>query len=264
MSEYENALSEYFELKTKYEEEYRVKKASIINKKDLSTKEKRKLVESINVKCIGCKRNVGTIFYDKERTYGAICGDTKKPCTLNIQLKKQNVLNILDMIKSFETEISNGEFNIKKMKLYLLFGLISEDDLITFYESEKDEYNSNSQFKQQLEETLESQTNQEYRAEQIKLLKQELQVEIKELKDNMRDYLVNENREGVTNAVEIYFENIQELIRRLRENKYAVTNIEEVQEKQDELPKIMIINKENSLNDYEIIVEDGEIINFER
>jgi hypothetical protein len=264
MSDYEVLLGEYFELKTKYEEEYRSKKAGIVNKKDLSKKQKRKLVESIKMKCVGCKRPVGTTFYDKDRTYGAICGDVKSPCGLNIQIKKQSVLNINEMIPDFDTEISNNEFNIKKMKLYLLFGLIDEEELIKFYETEKEEYNSNSDFKRQLEETLEAQTNMTHRNEQIKELKMELQQEIKDLKDNMRDYLVNENREGLTNASEIYVENITTILDKLRNNKYVETIIEKIVEKQDEMPKIMILNKINTATDYEIIVDDGEIIHFEK
>lgn len=264
MSDYESLLGEYFELKTNYEESYRVKKASIINKRDLSKKQKRKLVESLKVKCIGCKRSVGTTFFDKDRTYGAICGDSEKPCTLNILLKKPSVININDILPSFNNEISNNEFNIKIMKLYLLFGLITEEELIQLYETEKDEYSSNSDFKEQLEQTLDTQTNQTYRQEQIKLLKEELHGEIKELKENMRDYLVNENRDGLNNALEIYTDNIEGILKRLRDNKYATTIIEEHYEKLDELPKILIKNKENIINDYEVVVEDAEIIHFER
>lgn len=264
MSDYEVLLEEYFELKTKYEEEYRRKKAGIINKKDISKKQKRKLVEGIKIKCVGCKRPVGTTFYDKDRTYGAICGDIKSPCGLNIQIRKQNVLNINEMLPEFNTEIANNEFNIKKMKLYLLFGLINEEELMQFYETEKEDYNSNSNFKLQLEEALETRTNITYRNEQIKELKMELQQEIKDLRDNMRDYLVNENREGLTNASEIYIENITTILKKLRNNKYVETIIEKILEKQDELPKIMILNKVNTNSDYEIIIEEGEIIHYEK
>ena len=40
------------------------------------------------MKCIGCKRNVGTIFSNKNNTYSAVCGDKEDACPLDISLKR--------------------------------------------------------------------------------------------------------------------------------------------------------------------------------
>lgn len=264
MSEYQVILEEFFDLKTNYEEKYRKKKASIINKKDLSKKQKRKMVENIKIGCVGCKKPVGTIFYDKDRVYGAICGSSDNPCGLNIEIKKSKNLNISNMLDIFQNEINTNEFNIKLMKLYLLFDLISEESLIEFYETEKEEYKSNSEFKENMEETLEMQTNMEYRKAQIQSLNQELYQQVKELKENMNDYMVNENNKSLENAIEIYDDEINDIVKRIRENKYSMTVFETEQEKLDELPKIYIRNKVNTIEDHEIVVEDGQVIHFEK
>lgn len=263
MADYASLLEQYFDLKTKYDDEYRRKKASILNKKDLTKKQKRRLVENVTVKCIGCKKQVGTIFYDKDRIYGAMCGSKSEPCKLNIQIKKQNTMNVKTAKQDLDTEIGNNEFNIKKMKLYLLFGLINEDELIKLYEIEKDEYSSNIGFRENIENTIETNTNFTQRDEQIKQLQQDLHIAVKDIQLNMKDYIVNNNQDGLRNAMELYNETVVGLVGQLRENKYATIIIESEQEKQDELPKIIIKQQETITSDYEIIIEEPQILHFE-
>tara|TARA_Y100000780_G_C13694333_1_gene420832 strand:+ start:7679 stop:8488 length:810 start_codon:yes stop_codon:yes gene_type:complete len=264
MSEYEKALDEFFDIKTKYEEAHQRKKGNIINSDSLSKKEKRKAIESLKMKCIGCNRKVNTLFYDKDRMYGAICGDTENPCTLNIQLKKPSTMNIKEVLPTIENDIQMNERNIKKIKLYLLFGLIDSDETIELYTQEKDSYVSNVEFKQQLTEYLNDTMNVEFREDEIKQLNENIQTYIKNIKENMNDYMINGNKEALDIVMEIYSEYLLKDIDNLRKNKYIYSEIEEIIKKQDELPEMHINQYKNLTSNFEMIHEEGEIVSFKK
>ena len=92
----ENALNEYYKLKSNYENENYKNKKVIMNNKELSKREKQREFQRLKPKCINCKRVGGTLFTntikDKDddtkikniRTLKAICGVHENPCNLKI------------------------------------------------------------------------------------------------------------------------------------------------------------------------------------
>ena len=58
----EKAIENYFKLKSKYEKQYKQAKKRIIQS-DLSLRAKRIRLKKLKPKCIGCKQNVGMLFY---------------------------------------------------------------------------------------------------------------------------------------------------------------------------------------------------------
>lgn len=264
MSEYETILEEYFELKTKYEDAYMRKKGSIINSAGMSKKEKKKQIDKIKMPCIGCRRKVNTVFYDRDRTYGATCGDTSKPCSLNIEIKKPLVDNIEKIMPLFEKALINNENNIKMFKLHLLFGIMDEQEVLSKYSSEKELYLENSDTIQQLEDYLKITQNEDERDKNKKQLRGDIYQSIKEIKESMNDYLINGNIDGLNTTMEIYKETLMDNIKKLRENKYKYTDVERIIIKQDQLPELQVKQKENITADYEIIQEEGKILHFEK
>lgn len=264
MSEYETVIEEYFELKSKYDDAYMRKKGSIINSSGMSKKEKKKQIDKIKMPCIGCRRKVNTVFYDKDRTYGATCGDTSSPCSLNIQIKKPFVDNVNKLIPLYNEAIINNENNIKMYKLHLLFGIMDEEEVLSKYSNEKELYLENSNMIQQFEEYLKVTQDTDQREKNKRELRSEIYQSIKEIKESMNDYLINGNRDGLNNTMEIYKETLLDSIRKLRENKYKFTDVERIQIKQDELPELHVKQKENITADYEIIHEEGKVLHFSK
>jgi len=262
MSDYEVLLEEYFELKSAYEKKYKSKKGSIINNKNISRKEKRALIDSLKMPCIKCKRKVGTIFYNENNIYGALCGDTSKPCGLNIELKKQSTINMIETIKAINIDIISQEMRIKNLKLSLMFGLVDETILEQDYQDLKEEFKGNLEFKETLVEQININTDKVRREEEISLLKKEYYENVDEIKSNMKDYMINNNKTSLTNAVEIYVDDLVGIIERIRDNEYDFQGVELETIKNDEIPNINIIQVKDVKQSYELVMDEGEIISF--
>ena len=104
------AINKFYQLKGKYDEIVRRKKQKIINNDSLSKREKKRLWESEKIKCINCRKPVGTFFSVKNRRLLAQCGAVSKqnsgdsnitPCKLNIDIQLANVTTMQDTIKEF-------------------------------------------------------------------------------------------------------------------------------------------------------------------
>lgn len=264
MSDYETILQEYFDLKTRYEDKYASKKGGIINNKNISKKVKKELIDKIKLPCVGCGRQVNTIFYDMDRKYGATCGDTSKPCTLNIEIKKPTTMNVRDVLPEVEKELKNNEATIKKLKLYLLFGILDEEQTLSSYNSEKALYLENVDFRESMVEVVNLSRNIQEREENKKRLRLALYQHIKEIKENMSEYLINENKEGLNRTIEIYKNHVVSLLKDLRKNKYSFQDIEKIIIKPDALPEIVLKQEEFLTSDYEITQKEGEILNFSK
>ena len=93
------AINKFYQLKGKYDEIVRRKKQKIINNDSLSKREKKRLWESEKIKCINCRKPVGTFFSVKNRRLLAQCGAVKytslpegtKACKLNIDIELANI-----------------------------------------------------------------------------------------------------------------------------------------------------------------------------
>jgi hypothetical protein len=80
MITFNEALNNYYEFKTLYENSYNKEKRDIINNKKLSWNEKRSKFQKLKPKCINCKRPVGTLFSrkftsDNSREFKTLSGD---------------------------------------------------------------------------------------------------------------------------------------------------------------------------------------------
>ena len=91
----DEALSEYYNLKSKYEENFNEKYLDpILRDATKSKKEKRLEYQKLpKPECVNCRRNVGSIFSIKKnaeeyfRQFTAKCGDLNDPCPFNINIE---------------------------------------------------------------------------------------------------------------------------------------------------------------------------------
>lgn len=260
LNDYEKVLSKFFDIKTNYETKYQGKKASIINNDSLSKKEKRKQISKLKIPCVNCKRRVGTIFTNNNRNYKATCGDTKNPCDLNININKQTVVNIDKYLNNLIIENNLREEIIKETKLKYLFGLINDDELSELYIDQKESYTQNLDVINLLKEKILENTNFVEREKNLIKTNKKLFIAIQDLKENMKEYMNTNDKRYLNIAVEIYIETIIKYVKRIRENKYKLIEVETVIEKEDELPNIELLKKKNLIRDNELIMTDGEIV----
>ena len=96
----EKTLNEFYTLKERYNNDIQKIKHGLTAKYGINNSSQKKRDEYLKhkPKCVNCKRNVGTIFSDKDRVLKAICGDKDDPCTLNIEIfmgKKEHIDDII-------------------------------------------------------------------------------------------------------------------------------------------------------------------------
>ena len=137
----DKAINYFYRIKGRYDSEYNGAKLRII-RSDLDRSEKKRRVRNLKPKCINCKRNVGTQFSTANRHLKAVCGDTNDPCKLNINIK----LGISESLDALNNEISanlnRAKDTIIEIKLQLLFGIITEEQMEEAFTSVKESYKS--------------------------------------------------------------------------------------------------------------------------
>lgn len=259
MVEYNDALKKYFSYKAKYDATYNKQKSSIIKSEDLSRKEKRRRIEAIRVKCIGCKRNVNTIFSDKDRTYSAVCGDTDQPCGLDIQLKKSDTMStILDTTEQWN-EMQNIKGDIIAAKLNLLFGLIDEETLVTTFGELKQKYKESEEYLKILGSIGESDVKE--RDERVELLTHDLYSQMQEQKALVNEYLETGEIEKLTQAIELYIEELRPIEKEIADNKYEYRYMEHCVDDKSNSQHCLVQDKK-TLSSYQIEFDEPEVVSF--
>ena len=261
MSDYNDTLQEYFKLKAKYDKQLNTKKHTILADDEKSIKEKRKLIQNIKMKCIGCSKNVGTIFSDKDRTYSAVCGNRDSPCKLDISIKKGTVLHVQD---GFE-EFVEGEKVIKNeiiaTKLNLLFGLISDEEMEQTFEELKVQHADIAD--QVTKMTLIATQEHEERDEKVKEKTHELYDLLEEQKELLDAYMKDTEPEQLREAIELYVTSILPTIKDINTAKYEYREMEKCSTQLDDPSREKcLVQKKNVTEHFEITTVEPEVIAF--
>lgn len=253
-----NSIDKYYSLKNQYQEDFNTLKKRILDKSNLSLKEKRMEYKNLKPKCINCKRPVGSLFqtiYNSKtlsKKLIAKCGDNKDPCPLNIEIELGETSYILELLKSEKNMLLNDENNIIKFKNNLIFGFVKPDDVIETFEKVKKNLDDTNllliNFKDEIY-NLENKNNDEIKVLEIKLLQ-----DIEDNKKLLEDYNKTKNEKLINEIITNYVNNILPKINYLRNLKYAYNNVEFedgyfklIQE------KFIIENLENYSNDNSVI-----------
>lgn len=255
---YEN-LNKYFEMKSSYEKKYETKKNSILKSKLLTRKDKIQKIRNIKLQCINCKREVGTVFELKDRVYRAYCGDTTKPCQLNIELKRPNTVNIYHEHAKNNEDIETKQNDMLISKLQVLFGFISEDTMVDLFQAIKTQYNESIQFHDLLSSFIETIEKREEKKTIRQEARREYYQAISELKKMVRQFLVTQNGSLLKDAIELYMDSIKPSQKRIRYTTYSVFHVEKEEQKEQE---IMLIKKEMSIHEKEYFLEEPETLSF--
>ncbi len=274
------AINKFYQLKGKYDEIVRRKKQKIISNDTLSKREKKRMWDSQKIKCINCRKPVGTFFSVKNRRLLAQCGatflqnvsdNTIKPCKLNIDIQLANVTTMQETIKNFGIYKQNDKEEIIKTKLNLLFNFTTEEEAIKEFENKREEFDQDvSTYNQYLELFVDVHNSQEKR-ERIKELLKQKETLVREIKDILKsdksEETINLSKGDFTlakisDAINVQIGQLEDVIKELRNLKYeyysVVEDVDNPLEHRLETKEIItarsevIIDKECKINKFDM------------
>jgi small nuclear ribonucleoprotein (snRNP)-like protein len=256
----ENALIEYYKLKDQYDSSYVSKKNSILSDETLTLSAKKAKIERLRMsrKCVICKSQGGTIFTDENRILKAVCGSNSQPCGLNIEIAKGKVESVEELINMSYKKIEEIKENIIKYKLDLLFRYITDEQLQQKFGEAKNDLDAELVKYDKLYNIFIDATNNPQQIEEEKKLKAELYVYVEQIKQVMREFMLNSDEQQMRTIIDIYQDHIIPIAERLRNNTYAYTGIE--YDDQDNVHKL--IQKKSTIKSMEVHIERPDVISF--
>lgn len=217
---YSEELNQYFKLKNNYYEKINSEKQAIINNKELTKKEKQQKFTQTTKRCINCKQTGGTNFTNENNVFRAYCGNTKSPCKLNINIKRQQKVLIPEKIREYIYEINSLKSRIILLKLDFVFNFISEEKSIqTFSELKEKLTQISNKYIEIYDKYLNIKNKLAIQDElRIKIIdRQEL---INHIKTNMNLYKTSNNISYVKEIIELYNNDLQNIIQEMKKIQY--------------------------------------------
>ena len=259
-------INKFFQLKGKYDEIVRRKKQKIINQDKLSKREKKRLWDSQKIKCINCKKPVGTFFSVKNRRLLAICGASKntgdqniQPCKLNIDIQLANITTMQETINSYAKYKEEDKESIIKTKLDLLFNFTNEEEAITEFEKKRDEFDADvATYNNYLELFMDIHDSKEKR-ESLKILLFKKESLIKEIKTILKpDESDSDNVKPsrIVEALDIQISDLNDVLSQIKNLKYEYYKVVE----DDENPLIHKLDTKTIITERSEIIIDNECV----
>ena len=224
--EFMDGLREYFRLKDGYEKKLLKMKRNAFEKGG-NKKEGQKFARNVKPACIHCKRKVSSIFYIKDNTYYAICGDKTKPCDLNIKIYRGDYIPLDDLMEIGEEEIEKKKEEMIRLKMDTLFHYVTKESMAQNFKKDLEEYNEESMLhKQTLKQYDKLYDNVERKSQTSK--KQERVYEImQDIKSILDEYHEKNNRELLNAAVDMQIKDLIPALKNLRWMKYDTMFMED-------------------------------------
>lgn len=230
-TKYLEALDKYYEMKDQYETSINNEKKKIIAIPNLSWKEKRIKYGELRPKCVNCGRPVGSVFSckevdDFERILSAVCGDKENPCPFNIKINLAETHDLRSLIKEEEEELKKHKQNIIMDKNDFLFGYITSEQAVKRFEEIREKVvtaTENSQYFLTLFNVI---TDSSKKREVLDKVKTELYTNIENIKKMITDYDKTQNKQFITDAVEIYVNDMTPRLKKLMATKYAKSYVD--------------------------------------
>ena len=252
---FKNTVAEYYKLKKKYDETYQKAKKEQLDKV-ITTDGFKKTVINMdghnenkldiikrNRKCVICKKKGGTIFTNKNRIITAKCGNKDDPCDLDIQINLGKHMSLNNALKLTNETISTTKASIIDLKLDLLFGLRTEEEIASDFEEDKQQYKTSVKHADSIKKLIKSideiliedpitrETRQISIKQYIRIKNKKLTDLVSIFKALIKDYMEELDNTQISGpilkqAMDIYVEEIFPLMTEIRENRYAVTVME--------------------------------------
>ena len=241
------AIRRYYKLKGDYNKKYQNAKKKI-TKSGLSLSQMKKKLKTMQMKCINCKQNGGTIFSNTNGILTAKCGNTVSPCPLDLQIKRGKWMLLPKSAQLSRDDIAQTKAEIIDLKLDLLFGLRTEEQIAAEFDTEKTQYKSlvkqldmiegviQSEDKINVGDVVEGEEPRHIPIKQYITIKNtQLNQLINTFKGIIKDYMeeddITSQQDLMEQAINIYVEQIFPLMTKIRESKYAVTMMDTTEER---------------------------------
>ena len=240
--EFNDAVFMFYKLKGQYEYFIDLEKKTIIKNNVLSWREKRRIFKRYKPKCINCKRAVGTVFsvgkqstkssedengndQNDARTLIAYCGDRLKPCPLNIEISS-NLFNTKQYLNEEEENLINDKIEVIKYKNDLLFGYLSENEVVDKFEELKEKIKSETSNYEFLLSQYNEVVNNNEKTKNVNINTKEIYELIDKLRNTIDKYEKTDNIRYVDDAVTLYVNDLTPKIKQNNQLKYKVEYVE--------------------------------------
>lgn len=223
------ALSNYYQLKKKYDDEYTKLKNNILQNKDSSWKEKRRILQKQVRKCVSCNQPGGTIFSSKKddttRHLFALC-NAKNKCLLNIHFEIKSSYNIENVLSNSKTQLKNYKTKIMKYKNDEIFGYQNSITTVKYFNDLQKEYNEiNDAFAYEFNQYMHIMDNN-IEKQTLKLKEESFYNIVSSLKNAIKEYKISGNKEVIVELVSDYIKTLEPLNKEILNLKYSYNNVE--------------------------------------
>uniref|UniRef100_A0A6C0KK73 Leucine-rich repeat domain-containing protein n=1 Tax=viral metagenome TaxID=1070528 RepID=A0A6C0KK73_9ZZZZ len=213
---YHESLNKYFKLKSAYETKLYEQKKELYKKSEKNIKIARKQISMLKPKCIKCKRAVGTIFTKKDNAYIAMCGDTKDPCKLNIELYAGSFDSVQTKLYEYKVFQEESKDTIIRQKLDTLFNYVDEHKSIKKFKKELEDYTMLSAGMKDLLDKHNENFNNPQKKELIQKKREIIFEYIENIKILLEEYEKTDDRDILKSAVEIQVKDLLPETKNLR------------------------------------------------
>ena len=252
---YLDEIKEYYDLKTKFTKQKSILKNKIISSNN-SIENKKLQFAKLKLKCVNCNKDGGTIFKETDKLLQATCGNVKEPCDLNIQIVKMSQTMLDKELININNKIKIIKNKIVTTKLNFLFNYIEEAKAVELFDNYKKLLNNYQEIHNNLFNDYTSVVNNIDKKNLLNTKTLENIDNINNYKEFINLYKETDDKKYLSDAIDLYNNNIKLLDKDIRELKYNINNIEiknndDVNILYDTL--YVLIQKEFDLKDLEII-----------
>ena len=253
---YLEGVDKYYEMKDQYETSINNEKKKIIAIPNLSWKEKRLKYSELRPKCINCGRPVGSIFsckenQDFERILSAVCGDKENPCPFNIKINLAETNDLRELMKEDEENLMEYKKSIILDKNNFLFGYITSEEAVKKFEEIREKVVTSTENSQYFLTLFNVITYSSKKREELTKIQTELYTNIENIKKMMSEYEKTQNKQFVTDAVDVYIDDMIPRLKKLMNGKYAKSYID-----YEDDGTYKLVQLPNSIEELEFVLGD--------
>ena len=243
-------LYEYYKLKKRWDESVK----TFLTKNKYKNKDKYR-----DLPCVNCYKLGGTLFSNIDGLLKATCGNISTPCNLNIQIQKGKIVQLRDLEYDLHKKMNEYKKNMIILKLDLLFGYSDEEKTIEKFKNNNNLLTENERLLYECHNYLLLMTE-----EKDKLLNDyntEFKEHIQIIKELIASFNDKKDLQNITEIVNEYIEKIYPLLEKIRDVKYNVRNVEELEDD----GAFKLIQDEFKVEETEMYIGDKmKVISYDR
>lgn len=224
--DYLEKLNTYYMIKNNYEQELLE-----LQKEDYKKTKTQKKIPL----CIGCKKNVGMIFSNKNKKYSIYCGGNP-PCNWNMVINKGDYVSRKDVINIYREDVETLKEKIIQNKMKTLLKYSSDEKGTDKFEKELKAYETSNKFLLELMDNYESMYFSKQKKEELMKLDLSMNTYLNELPeiDDTEEIVEIVHKKirplsqqyQLTQYKEMYIDNYEDIMYRLIQNEQLSTDEE--------------------------------------